>query len=98
MFEPFLIVVFESLNCPQCEKMDLKIIQSLLVILLKLFTFSQILQGVPKLSHATVYMQSGIYAITCQLFFKEKVSLNLGGVQTKMFYAFCPFIYTTAAF
>jgi len=30
MFEPFLIVVFESLNCPQCEKMDLKIIQSLL--------------------------------------------------------------------
>ncbi len=26
----FLIVVFESLNCPQCEKMDLKIIQSLL--------------------------------------------------------------------
>ncbi len=30
MFEPFLIVVFESLNCPQCEKMDLKIRQSLL--------------------------------------------------------------------
>ncbi len=29
MFEPFLIVVFESLSCPQCEKMDLKIIQSL---------------------------------------------------------------------
>ncbi len=28
MFEPFLIVVFESINCPQCEKMDLKIIQS----------------------------------------------------------------------
>ncbi len=28
--EPFLIVVFESINCPQCEKMDLKIIQSLL--------------------------------------------------------------------
>ncbi len=28
MFEPFLIVVFESLDCPQCEKMDLKIIQS----------------------------------------------------------------------
>ncbi len=27
MFEPFLIVVFESLNCPQCEKMNLKIIQ-----------------------------------------------------------------------
>ncbi len=25
------------------------------LILLKLFTFSQILQGVPKLSHATVY-------------------------------------------
>ncbi len=24
MFEPFLIVVFESINCPQCEKMDLK--------------------------------------------------------------------------
>ncbi len=30
MFEPFLIVVFESLNCPQCENMDLKMIQSLL--------------------------------------------------------------------
>ncbi len=30
MCEPFLIVVFESLNCRQCEKMDLKIIQSLL--------------------------------------------------------------------
>ncbi len=30
MFEPCLIVVFESINCPQCEKMDLKIIQSLL--------------------------------------------------------------------
>ncbi len=107
MFEPFLIVVFESLNCPHCEKMDLQIIQSLLervqickicwktedsarhreffwrtvlnllftqftvncseqtrdswttfcmisLILLKLFTFSQILQEVPKLSHATV--------------------------------------------
>ncbi len=26
----FLIVVFESLSCPRCEKMDLKIIQSLL--------------------------------------------------------------------
>ncbi len=24
MFEPFLIVVFESLSCPQCEKMDLR--------------------------------------------------------------------------
>ncbi len=31
MFEPFLIVVFEALNCPQHEKMDLKIIQSLSV-------------------------------------------------------------------
>ncbi len=30
MFEPFLIVVFESLDCPRCKKMDLKIIQSLL--------------------------------------------------------------------
>ncbi len=30
MFEPFLIVVFGSLNCPQSEKMVLKIIQSLL--------------------------------------------------------------------
>ncbi len=28
------------------------------LILLKLFTFSQILQGVPKLSHATVYIYS----------------------------------------
>ncbi len=31
------------------------------LILLKLFTFSQILQGVPKLSHPTVYMY--IYCI-----------------------------------
>ncbi len=30
MFEPFLIVVFESLSCPQCENIDLKVIQSLL--------------------------------------------------------------------
>ncbi len=30
MFEPFPIVVFESFSCPQREKMDLKIIQSLL--------------------------------------------------------------------
>ncbi len=30
MFEASVIVVFESLSCPQCEKMDLKIIQSLL--------------------------------------------------------------------
>ncbi len=30
MFEPSVIVVFESLSCAQCEKMDLKIIQSLL--------------------------------------------------------------------
>ncbi len=28
------------------------------LILLKLFTFSQILQGVPKLSHATVYISA----------------------------------------
>ncbi len=30
MFSSFVIVVSESLSCPQCEKMDLKIIQSLL--------------------------------------------------------------------
>ncbi len=30
MFPPFVIAVYESLNCPQCEKMDLKIIQLLL--------------------------------------------------------------------
>ncbi len=30
MFEPLLIVVFESHSCPQCETMDLRIIQSLL--------------------------------------------------------------------
>ena len=29
-FEPSVIVAYESLSCPQCEKMDLKIIQSLL--------------------------------------------------------------------
>ncbi len=30
MFESFVIVAYESLSCPRCEKMDLKIIQSLL--------------------------------------------------------------------
>ncbi len=30
MFETSVIVAYESLSCPQCEKMDLKIIQSLL--------------------------------------------------------------------
>ncbi len=30
MFEASVIVVYESLSCPQCEKMHLKIIQSLL--------------------------------------------------------------------
>ncbi len=30
MFEPSVIAAYESLSCPQCEKMDLKIIQSLL--------------------------------------------------------------------
>ncbi len=30
MFESSVIVVNESLSCPQCGKMDLKVIQSLL--------------------------------------------------------------------
>ncbi len=30
MFESSVIVANESLSCPRCEKMDLKIIQSLL--------------------------------------------------------------------
>ncbi len=30
MFEPSVIAAYESLSCSQCEKMDLKIIQSLL--------------------------------------------------------------------
>ncbi len=30
MFEPSVIVPYESLSCPQCEKMNLKIIQLLL--------------------------------------------------------------------
>ncbi len=30
MFESSVIAAYESLSCPQCEKMDLKIIQSLL--------------------------------------------------------------------
>ncbi len=30
MFELFVLIVYESLNCPQCETMGLKIIQSLL--------------------------------------------------------------------
>ncbi len=29
MFESSVIVAYEFLSCPQCEKMDLKIIQSL---------------------------------------------------------------------
>ncbi len=29
-FEPSVIVVYESLSCPQCEKINIKIIQSLL--------------------------------------------------------------------
>ncbi len=29
MFEPFLIVVFESLNCPQCEKMEDGLMQTI---------------------------------------------------------------------
>ncbi len=30
MFESYVRVTHESLSCPRCEKMDLKIIQSLL--------------------------------------------------------------------
>ncbi len=30
MFESSVIVTYESLSCPRCEKMDFKIIQSLL--------------------------------------------------------------------
>ncbi len=30
MFESSVIVAYESLSCPRCEKMDLKTIQSLL--------------------------------------------------------------------
>ncbi len=30
MFESSVIVAYESLNCPLCEQIDLKIIQSLL--------------------------------------------------------------------
>ncbi len=30
MFEPSVIVAYESLSCPQCGKMNLKMIQSLL--------------------------------------------------------------------
>jgi len=30
MLSPFVIVTHESLNCPQCEKMHFKIIQSML--------------------------------------------------------------------
>ncbi len=35
MFESSVIVVNESLSCPRCEKMDLKIIQSLLEMVQK---------------------------------------------------------------
>ncbi len=30
MFESSVLVAYESFSCPRCEKMDLKIIQSLL--------------------------------------------------------------------
>ncbi len=30
MFSPYIIVMYESPNCPPCEKMDIKIIQLLL--------------------------------------------------------------------
>ncbi len=30
VLEPSVIVAYETLSCPQCEKMDLKIIQALL--------------------------------------------------------------------
>ncbi len=36
------------------------------LILLKLFTFSQILQGVPKLLHATVYGAEAAVAVFAQ--------------------------------
>ncbi len=42
------------------------------LILLKLFTFSQILQGVPKLSHATVYIYIYTHTVVqkiCNVFF-----------------------------
>ncbi len=36
------------------------------LILLKLFTFSQILQGVPKLLHATVYIHVCVCVCVCE--------------------------------
>ncbi len=46
------------------------------LILLKLFTFSQILQGVPKLSHATVYIY--IYTVYVYMYiYVLEISKNL---------------------
>lgn len=48
------------------------------LILLKLFTFSQILQGAPKPSHATAYMGASIsdkYCITKWCYFNTDIKI-----------------------
>ncbi len=53
------------------------------LILLKLFTFSQILQGVPKLSHATVYIFSTPKKCYCGCYSekkKKKKKLHFGNI------------------
>ncbi len=58
------------------------------LILLKLFTFSQILQGVPKLSHATVYMHVPVYIIICRLFFNAWIKLIKSDIKDIHLYDF----------
>ncbi len=48
MFESSVIVVYESLSCPRCEKMDLKIIPSLLEL------------SVCKLLNGVIFINSAI--------------------------------------
>ncbi len=53
------------------------------LILLKLFTFSQILQGVPKLSHATVYIFStpkNVIVVVTQKKKRRKKKLHFGNI------------------
>ncbi len=60
MFEPFLIVVFESLNCPQCEKMDLKIIQSLLDTTVIIHIFTDSTRGSQTFACHCIYDNQGL--------------------------------------
>ncbi len=62
------------------------------LILLKLFTFSQILQGVPKLLHATVYIYT-VY-IHCRAKAKDRnyfllFTVGTESIQTPLNFSLC---------